>query len=68
MMRIWYQMPVRTMQLHGSGKKTNSCYPGIIGPCTYSKGVGELDICSRYRRMETKQEKLWSGLSVENQG
>ena len=68
MMQIWYQLPARTMQLHGSGKKTNSRYPEIIGSSMYSKGVGARGICSRYRRMETKQEKLWSGLSVENKG
>ena len=64
-MQIWRQVPLRTMQLHGR----ISQYPGTIGPRIYSK-----EVCSRYRRMERKQEKppeniqekMWSGLSVEN--
>ena len=67
-MQIWYQLPVRTMQLHARGKKTNYHYQEIIGSGLYNKGVRELSIFSRYSRMETKQEKPWSGLSVENKG
>ncbi len=71
MMQIWRHLPVRTMQLHGRRGKANSLYPGTIKPRIYSK-----EVCSRYRRMEKKQENPpekiqenpWSGLSVENKG
>ena len=50
------------------GRKTNSHHPGTIGPGLYSKDVHALGICSRYRRMEKKQEEPWNVLSVENMG
>ena len=59
---------VRLMQLQERGWKTNSHYPGTIGPGLYSEDVYALGICSRYRRIEKKQEEPWNVLSVENMG
>ena len=54
MMQIWRQFPVRTMQLHERGRKTNSRSPGTTVPGLFNKHSVFVEDIEEWKRNKKK--------------